>query len=373
MNKPIRVLHVIGSMNRGGAENMIMNLYRNIDRTRVQFDFVENTFQEAAFDDEIRSLGGRIFNCPHYNGLNHIAYVKWWKRFFDEHAREFVAVHGHLGSTAALYLPIAKRYGLYAIAHSHNIHGKNFIDYLYRIYSYPTRYIADWFFACSQEAGVSRYGNKVASDPSRYFVLNNAIDTKKFGFSRQVRDDMRKKLNISDPEIVIGHVGRFVEQKNHPFLIDIFAEILKRNKNVKLLLLGKEDAEQIIRGKVQSLGLNDHVIFAGVQSDTAPYYQAMDVFVFPSLYEGLGIVLVEAQAAGLPCVISDKVPLESIMTEGLVSVCKLTDSPARWAECSLKQVGSERMDHSYDIAANGYEIRETANWLADFYCSKADR
>lgn len=373
MSKPIRVLHVIGSMNRGGAESMIMNLYRSIDRNKVQFDFVENTFQEAAFDDEIRSLGGRIFNCPHYNGLNHMAYLRWWNQFFSKHASDFIAVHGHLGSTAALYLPIAKRYGLYTIAHSHNIHGKSFIDYLYRIYSYPTRYIADSFFACSQEAGISRYGKKVASDSSRYLVLNNAIDTKKFGYSRQVRDEMRKKLNISDQEIVIGHIGRFVEQKNHPFLIDIFSEILKRNQKAKLLLLGKEDSEQKIRKKVQSLGLSKQVLFAGVQEEPSSFYQAMDVFVFPSLYEGLGIVLVEAQTSGLMCVVSDKVPAESFLTNDLISVCKLTDSPSQWAECVLAQIRYERTDHSNEIAAHGYDINETANWLTDFYCSKADR
>ena len=211
---PIRILHVIGVLNRGGAETMIMNLYRSIDRTKVQFDFVENEGDEAAFDAEIRRLGGRIYHCPRYKGLNHFAYERWWNDFFKSHRGEYPIVHGHIGSTAAIYLSIAKKYGAFTIAHSHSA---GLGSTMYRIFAYPTRYIADHFFACSRAAGVSGYGKKVGNDISRCQMLNNAINAKKFVFCREARQQMRNDLHLSDNTVVIGHVGRFVEAKNHLF------------------------------------------------------------------------------------------------------------------------------------------------------------
>ncbi len=373
MNEPIRILHVIGIMNRGGAEAMIMNLYREIDRSKVQFDFVENTQQTAAYDDEIRSLGGRIFNCPHYRGLNHLEYVRWWDRFFREHAGEFNAVHGHLGSTACLYLSAAKKYGLYTIAHSHNTNGAGLRNKLYRAYAFPTRYIADFFFGCSLDAGRDRFGKKVASDASRFRVLNNAIDTRHFAFDPVARTLTREKLRVAEDELLIGHVGRFVEQKNHPFLIDIFSEMVKIDPKVKLLLIGHEDPEKKIRAKVESLGLTDRVIFAGVQEKVSPFYQAMDLFLMPSLFEGLPLVLVEAQTSGVPCVISDKIPEDSILIPDLVSVCKLSDDASTWAKTAWKHIHDHRRDRSNEIAVCGFDIRKTAEWLTDFYMERADQ
>ena len=372
-NRPVRILHVIGRMDLGGAETLIMNLYRHVDRNNVQFDFVENTTKEAFFDQEIRSLGGRIYNCPYYNGKNHFAYVKWWDQFFKEHAAEYTAVHGHLGSTAAIYLRAAKKNGLYAIAHSHNTKGVGFGDFLYRTYAFPTRYIADQFFACSRSAGIDRYGRKVGSDPARCVVLHNSIETKRFAYDPMLREKTRLKLNVSEGEILIGHVGRFVKQKNHSFLIDIFSEVCKTLSNAKLLLLGKEDAAQEIRRKAEMLGLADRVIFAGVQNDTSPYYQAMDVFVLPSLFEGLPVVMVEAQTAGLPCIISDKVPESCILNDELVMVCNLSERKERWAECVLAQSEKLRVDGSGVVAAKGFDILQTAKWLEEYYCSLVER
>lgn len=365
---PVRILHVIGSMNRGGAENMIMNLYRHVDRSKVQFDFVENTDKEAAFDSEIRELGGRIFRCPHYNVKNHVQYVRWWKQFLSDHADEYTAVHGHLGSTAAIYLSAAKKHGLFTIAHSHNTYDKHssLKETVYKFYSYPTRYIADWFFACSKAAGLSRYGSKV-SKSDRCLVLNNAIDTKRFSFCERKRIRIREELHISPEAFVIGHIGRFTQQKNHHFLLNTFSEIIKLYSDAVLLLVGGGELEQQIKAQAAELGIIDHVIFAGVQSDVSGYYQAMDVFVFPSLYEGLGIVAVEAQAAGLPCVISERVPLECAVTEGLVSVQGLDTSAEAWAERILSLSGTSRADHSQEVSANGYDISATAAWLQDFY------
>lgn len=371
---PTRVLQVIGRMNRGGAETMIMNLYRNVDREKVQFDFVEHTSEECVFDSEIKNLGGRIFNCPKYNGKNHFEYTKWWKSFFKEHP-EYKVIHGHIGSTASIYLGIAKKAGLFTIAHSHNTNRFcDAKDYLYLMLTYPTRFIADYFFFCSDEAGISRYGKKVFSDKSRYSVLNNAIDTKLYEHSDDISDSVRKEIGIEHDDIVIGHVGRFNPQKNHPFLIDIFAEVAKLEPKAKFLLVGGGDGTEAIQEKVNTLGLSDKVIFTGVRSDVNRLLQSMDVFVFPSLYEGLPVTLVEAQASGLPCVMSDKVPTESIITDGLITVKKLTDTAEDWAKHVLSRIDKEnRKSRCEEIKSHGYDIAETAKWLEEFYLERSKK
>lgn len=368
MKEPIRILHVIGSMNRGGAENMIMNYYRNIDRKMVQFDFVENIDKEAAFDSEIKALGGRIYRCPHYNIKNHFFYVRWWKNFLEKHAKEYTAIHGHLGSTAAIYLSLAKKYGLYTIAHSHSANGKphNLKDVAYRLFSYPTRFVADYFFACSKAAGVTRYGKKVSQSP-KCRVLNNAIDTGHFAFREELRSQVRNSLQIPPDALVVGHVGRFVEVKNHSLLLNIFSEVRKKNDSAILLLVGDGELRGMIEERAGKLGVAKYVVFLGEHSDVSPYYQAMDVFVFPSLYEGLPLTLVEAQTVGLPCVVSNRVSPECVVTHDLVTVQSLESSPQVWGEHILSISCAGRAGYANQVAANGYDITETVKWLQGFY------
>lgn len=369
MNQPIRVLHVIGIMNRGGAEAMIMNLYRKIDRTKVQFDFVENTYEKAAYDDEIQSLGGIIYHCPHYNGKNHFEYVHWWKEFFNLHRGEYAIVHGHIGSTAAIYLKIAKKSGVFTIAHSHNSgtdHSLN--SYLYFIFSYPTRFIADYFFACSQIAGADRFGQRVVSSSS-YSVFHNGIDTNDFSFSKSVRDQVRSELGIEN-KIVIGHIGRFEKQKNHRLLLDIFRCLKQKQYNCMLLLVGDGPLRTEMMEYAKTIGISGSVIFLGVRSDVNRLVQAMDFFVFPSLHEGLPVTLVETQTSGLPCVISDGVPAESILTNNLISVMGLKDTPEQWADHIVNRFDEERYDRSREVIEAGYDISTTAKWLEEFYLEK---
>lgn len=363
MDKPIRVLHVIGIMNRGGAETMIMNLYRNIDRNKVQFDFVENSSEPAAFDEEILSLGGKIYRCPHYNGKNHFAYVKWWNTFFQKHSGEYPIIHGHLGSTAAIYLSVAKKHGVYTIAHSHSAGSGSA---MYRMFAYPTRYIADKFFACSKDAGISRYGKTVGNDSIRCQVLNNAIDARRFSFNQETRKQVRSELHIAENAIVIGHVGRFVEAKNHLFLIDVFADVRKRDPNAVLLLIGDGERRAEIQAAIAEKHLDDAVILTGVRSNVWNFYQAMDVFVFPSVYEGLPVSLVEAQAAGLPCCVSSNVPKDSAITD-LVQFISLEDRSEKWAEIALRSVKTSRPDMLSEIQNAGFDVISTANWLENFY------
>lgn len=362
----VKILHVIGIMNRGGAEAMIMNLYRNIDRTKVQFDFVENSFERAAFDDEIEALGGKIYRCPHFNGKNYLEYKRWWKDFFKEHQGEYHIIHGHIGSTAAIYLKIAKKNGLFTIAHSHSS-GTDYSlhDKFYRVLSYNTRNIADYFFACSQAAGVDRYGQKVVQG-NNYKVLNNAIDTKLFAYNEELRHKIRNEFNI-DKNYVIGHIGRLIPVKNHQFILSIFKKIKKQIPNAKLMLVGDGDLRPQLEAQAKELGIADDVIFTGVRSDINEIVQAMDFFVFPSLYEGLPVTLVEVQTSGLPCVISDKVPDESILTKDLVTVMSLEQSAKEWANHIVSRLGGERFSRVDEIKAKGYDIAETAKWLEEFY------
>lgn len=363
MDEPIRVLHVIGIMNRGGAETMIMNLYRNIDRDKVQFDFVENEGNEAAFDSEIKQLGGKIYRCPRYNGNNHFTYTRWWNSFFKAHKGEYPIVHGHIGSTAAIYLSIAKKHGAYTIAHSHSAGGGSA---MYRMFAYPTRYIADKFFACSKDAAISRYGKIVGNDSSRCQVFNNAIDARRFSFNQETREQVRKALQIAEDAVVIGHVGRFVEAKNHLFLIGTFADIRKRTPNSVLLLVGDGERRPEIQAAIDEKHLEEAVILAGVRSNVWDFYQAMDVFVFPSVYEGLPVSLVEAQAAGLPCCVSSNVPKDSAITD-LVEFIPLENGPDKWAEIALQRARAPRPDMLGEIQNAGFDVSSTANWLKDFY------
>ncbi len=363
MTEPIRILHVIGVMNRGGAETMIMNLYRNIDRTKVQFDFVENEGDTAAFDDEIRKLGGRIYRCPRYRGKNHLAYTKWWHGFFRSHRGEYPIVHGHIGSTAAIYLSIAKRYGAYAIAHSHSA-GVGSV--MYRTLAYPTRYIADHFFACSRDAGISRYGRKVGGSDDCCQVLKNAIDTRSFVYNPDTGRRIRDSLGIGESSLVIGHVGRFVDAKNHLYLLDIFEQIHSQNADAVLLLVGDGELRPQIEAKIAAKDLNQAVIMTGVRSDVWNCYQAMDVFVFPSIYEGVPVSMVEAQTAGLPCCISTNVPRETAIT-GLVEFISLEQNPEFWAERIRQRAEDPRRDMTREIEQAGFDVSATSKWLENFY------
>ena len=368
MSEPsIRVLQVTGIMNRGGAETMIMNLYRKIDRTKIQFDFVENSLDRAAYDDEIESLGGKIYRCPHFTGKNYFQYKKWWKEFFELHKGEYNIIHGHIGSTAAIYLKEAKRNGLFTIAHSHNTNsGLSLGSMMYRLMSFPVRYTSDYFFGCSDEAGIDRFGKRVFCS-NRYKTFHNAIDTELFAYNEVEREKIRLEFGIKPDEIAIGHIGRFEIQKNHDFLVDIFISCLQQKNNCKLVLVGEGCLRKTIEDKVNSLKISKQVVFTGIRNDVNRIIQALDVFVFPSLFEGLPLTLVEAQSSGLQCVISDKVPVESILVEDLISVRRLDDAPQQWAETILTNAIKSRFDRSKEIQSKGYDISKTSKELMNFY------
>ena len=370
MKQPIRILHVIGKMDRAGAETLIMNLYRNINRGKVQFDFVVHSQKEGDYDQEIKSLGGRIFYMPNYSPANIIGYKRAWNEFLKKN-HEYKIIHGHLGSVASIYLGVAKKYGLFTIAHSHNTYSKFSIKQLtYQISSYPTRYIADYFFACSAAAGRERYGSKVIRRKN-YKILANAIQFDDFEYSENTRKKVRNSLGIRG-KFVVGHVGRFNTQKNHEFLIEIFREIRKKKDNAVLLLVGVGEEQSKIYNKVEKYGMLEDVKFLGLRDDIPQLLQAFDIFLFPSMYEGLPVALIEAQAASLPCVVSSVITEEVDIKADLIGFVTLDSSLAVWADKVIAFGNKERKSTRNSIEKSGYNIIEVAKWLQEFYIQKIE-
>jgi glycosyltransferase involved in cell wall biosynthesis len=366
MEKPIRILHVFAQMNRGGAESMIMNLYRNIDRSEIQFDFMVHTRERCAFDEEINSLGGKIYNVPRYRGSNHYAYKKTWRNFFKEHG-EYCILHGHVRSTATIYLAVARAYGIKTIVHSHSTssRGNKIQQVIKNIMQLPIRYQADYLFSCSHDAGRWLFGDRVIYKQN-YTIINNAIDVNKYIFNEKKRNLVRKSLAVEN-KFTLGHIGSFTSPKNHEFLIDVFYEIKKRKKESVLLLIGDGNLREAIEDKVKKLGLSDSVIFTGVRSDVNDLLQGIDVVLFPSLFEGLPVSLIEAQANGLVCIISDRITDKVKLTEQ-VEFISLNKTPEYWAEQVLKySKGYNRKNTYKEIRNAGYDVKENAIWLENFY------
>lgn len=368
MKEPIRVLQVFASLNRGGAEAVIMNLYREIDKSKVQFDFIVNKSNSAyAYEKEINDLGGRIYYLPQYSGFNTVDYIKKWESILDEHP-EWQILHSHHTSPAFIYLNIANKKGIVTIAHSH-IAGveKNVKSSLKRLMRYPIRYQADFLFACSSKAAEHMYGKK----HNETVIFNNAINIEKFKFDLRDRAIKRKELNING-KFVVGHIGRFDIQKNHTFLIDIFQDVIKVNKNSVLLLIGEGILMDSIKNKVAELKLQDNVIFLGVRSDIPELLSGMDVLVFPSLYEGLPVSLIEAQANGIKIIASDTITSEVNITNE-IEFLSLNNSAIQWAETILKNDGGyKRLSTEDKIQNAGYDVKKNAQWLKEFYLEKID-
>ena len=345
-----------------------MNLYRHIDRSKVQFDFLVHTTKKCFFDDEIRSLGGRIFSVPYYKIINGLQYKKSLNNFFSEHP-EIKIVHGHLGSCAHIYLKIAKKYGCFSIAHSHNTKPQSLSikNVLYRLFTYKTRRTADYFFGCSMAAAEYRFGKKIAHS-EKCSVLKNAIDLQQFAYSEDARNEIRKEFGLKD-EFVIGHIGRFNPQKNHSFLIDVFEEIHRLNSNAVLVMLGDGYLKPSIESIVNKNGLHDKVIFTGVRSDANRFLSAFDLFFFPSLYEGLPVTMIEAQANGLPIVCSDSITKE-VDVSNTVRYYSLSYSAKNWADY-INSIVFQRFDLFSELKKNGYDINESSKKLALFYVNNA--
>lgn len=360
MEKPVRVLQVVTHMERGGLETMLMNYYRNMDRTKVQFDFLVHRDYRSAYDDEIEGLGGTIHRIPKLVPWSP-SYRKALNTFFAEHP-QYQIVHVHQDCLSSVILKAAKKNAVpVRIGHSHNSNQDKDIKYLIKLYykGLISKY-ATALFACGKEAGDWMF------EGEPYHILNNAIDAGSYLFDPENACRTRECLGIAPDALVVGHVGRFSAQKNHGFLIEVFAEILKRKPKAQLLLVGEGDLRSQIETKVRALGLEENVIFTGVRSDVPELMQAMDMFLFPSVYEGLPVTMVEAQAAGLPCYISDRVPIECKMTE-LVRQISLEKTAAEWAQ-EIITASNVRQNNTLEAIRNaGYDIKSNATWLQNYY------
>lgn len=358
----LRVLHIVTDMNRGGLETMIMNYYRCLDRTKIQFDFLEHRSEKSAYDEEIEELGGKIYRIPRLNPLSS-SYFRALDSFFEKH--KYMIVHSHLDCMSAYPLRAAKKVGIpIRISHAHSTSQDRNWKYIIKIISkkFISRYATD-LFACSQKAGKWMF----ASD--NVHILKNAIDSNKYSFDKDIRKKIRKELNCEN-DFVIGHVGRFSYPKNHDYLIDIFNELCQQRSDAKLLLLGDGEKQQECKEKVRKLGIENRTIFMGIKQNVNDYLMAMDIFVFPSIYEGLGIAVIEAQAAGLPCIVSDRLPLESTVIQELV-VRKSIDLPAQeWVKEVLKKKDIRRIDRQREIERSGFDIVNAVKELEDFYFEK---
>jgi len=375
--RPIRILHVLTIMNRGGAETMVMNYYRNINRELVQFDFLLHRKETGAFDNEILSLGGKIYRMPSISPKNYFKYQKELEQFFDEHP-EYQVVHSHLNALSSIIFKVAMKKGIKTrIAHSHlavepfvflkvfkpNTDIKATIkDSTQSLIRRRVRHLATHYFACGEKAGDWLFGK---SNRDKVKIINNAVNAKDFLYNPEIRKKVQNELGLEGRKI-IGHVGRFNEQKNHFLLIDIFHSLLQKNPNCTLLLVGDGNLRSKIQNKVKQLGITKEVVFLGLREDIPELLQAFDLFLFPSLYEGLPVTLIEAQASGLKIVASDTITNEVDLT-GLITFCGLTDPIDHWAEEVDKNLTYERKNMLNSIVQGQYDIVENARNLQEFY------
>lgn len=363
MSKPIRILHIVQKMEAGGTQAFLMNLYRNIDRDKIQFDFLVEYEEKEFYDDEIISLGGKIYYTNFRKTLNVIKLKKTLSNILKEHP-EYKIVHIHATAIGKICTDVAKKCGVKTIiAHTHNNSAVKDWKYYPKILlrKLYTKGPTD-FFACSEDAGRYTFKNK------KFTVVYNAIDIDKFLFKQEIREEFRKELNIED-KFVIGNIGRLHEQKNQSFLIDVFYEIQKRKDNAILLIIGKGPLENELKEKVSNLGIDNKVYFLGNRKDIERIYQGMDVFVLPSLFEGLGIVAIEAQVSGLPVIASTGVAKEANITNNIRNI-DLSEPIDVWVEAICKTKVNNRKSIEDIVRKSKFNIKNNVKFLQEFYLKK---
>ena len=364
--KKIKVLQVFTVLNRGGAETNIMNYYRNMDREQFHFDFLVHRPEEGAYEEEIQSLGSRVFRLPPISPLHLKDYRRAVRDFFDENPG-YDIIHGQLSELGVFIYEEAARRGVpVIIAHAHN--APHFSDYdakflVRELWKRRMRKSVNAHFTCGKEAADWLFGARRAKDA---FTMTNAIAAEDFKYDADSGLAVRRELHAEKTLNVIN-VGRFNKQKNHSFLIEIFSEALKLNPHMHLFLVGTGELQEDIAGKVKALQMSDKVTFMGSRSDVNRLLHGMDVFLFPSFYEGLPVSLVEAQASGIKCLISDGIPRESVLVQENVEVLSLRRNAQAWAQRLLALNVSSRKDVSDIIRSKGYDIHANAKKLESKY------
>jgi glycosyltransferase involved in cell wall biosynthesis len=362
VDSPIRVLHVVVNMNRGGAETLIMNLYRNIDRSLVQFDFLTN--KHGIFDTEIESMGGKVHRIPYITEGGPFKYNNALETFFKNHP-EYKIVHSHMDKMSGFVLRTAKKFGVpIRIAHSHNTGSEGNII-VKGIKWFAGQFLlknATHYFACSNSAAKWLFRAKSYQTN----ILKNGIDLTVFKPLPGTKQRIREQYNLSKDYFIVGHVGRLCHQKNHEFLLDVFSKIHDINPDSVLMLVGDGPLMNKIKSKVESAGLTNNVLFLGIQSNIHEIIQAFDIMVFPSKHEGLPVTLIEAQSIGIPCLVSNCITNEVDIGANLIRFESLKTSPMTWAIKALTHVKTNEVTSSY-IDKHGYNIEQSALWIENFY------
>lgn len=361
MNK-IKVLHIVNGMNRAGAETFLMNIFRNINRQNYDFSFLCYGEEKYDYEEEIKKLGGHIERIDIPKEVGIFKHLKQLKKLIKDNNYDIVHAHTYYNSgfsMLAAYLCNVKL----RITHSHNTQSEYKPSILKRIYYLFSKILiilfSNKYLACTEEAGKSLFGKR------KFEIVNNGIELEKFAFKEKNRIQIRKELKIKDEDIVIGHIGRFDKQKNHEFLINIFEQLYIANKNYKLLLIGKGKLQEDIIKMVKEKGIDKEVMFLGIKEDIHRYYSAFDIFLFPSLFEGLGIVLIEAQANGLKCYTSDVVPRDVDISEE-VKFLSLSISAKEWAE-RIEQYNKSRITNMEFLEGSDYNISNTVRQIEEIY------
>ena len=361
-----RILFISQYLNRAGTEAFMMNVFRGVDRSHFGVDFLLYSRNETDYSKEVEAAGCMVWRVP----SRRESPLGWYRSlycFFKEHAQDYAAVHycGN-GLTAIAPIVLAWRFGIpIRIIHSHNSSSDGLHNrVLHMLQRGLACRLSTHHFACSSLAAKWFFGNSPA------VIIRNGIDTRRFAFNPQTREEVRKRLCLKPSTTVIGHVGRFQAEKNHSFLLDVFAQFHKLQPDSMLMLVGVGDLEDSIKKKARKTGIADNVLFLGERSDVEQLLQAMDLFLMPSTFEGQPFVLIEAQCAGLPCLVSDIINKDIFLTES-IGTCSLQQPATQWAQ-RMKEMASthKRHDESKAIEQQGYSIATTIGYLESVYEGK---
>ena len=353
------------SNNLGGIEVFIKNYYLAIDNSDVSFRLLVWN-DNICFEEEFRSKGIKIDRLYCHRRRNPVKYYREIKKYLEKHA-EIDIIHLHLQSASSISVAVlGKKLGKKIIVHSHSskVNGW-FSTILHTINKFRIRHLADYYLACSVKSGVWMFGEKIVNS-NKFKVLNNAVEVKKFNYDEKIRKEVRQELNIPENAKVVGHVGRFVDVKNHSFLLKIFKEVLCMEPLSLLLSVGAGPLESEIKEQAKELSVDQRVVFTGVRLDLDRIYQAMDVFVMPSKYEGFPISVIEAQASGLSCLLSNNITKEVKINEN-VTYEDLTSDPQNWASEVVEYFKMQRLPVSKNKIAVDYDLNKNIKILMDIY------
>lgn len=367
----INILMVVANTRMGGAQAFILNILRNIDHDRFHIDFAINFYAENnGIEDECRQYGCKFHILPYFKVYNYLSYYREWDKFLSTH--KYDIVYAHATNSASLFLKIAKKYGMRTIAHSHSAgyRGGRIEQLTKKFFAKGVGKVADYWFACSDKAAERLYGIDYRQYP-HYYDIPNAIEAQKYLYDEEIRQRVRLEIGVDDNTFLCGHVGTFSGPKNHLFLVDIFKDIVAQRPNARLVCCGAGALMSSVKEHARELGVLDKIIFAGVVKNCNEYMMAMDVFIFPSIFEGFPVSILEAQATGLPLLMSDVITKEVDLTS-LVNRMSIKEHPSKWAEKVLSLESSQRDIYNEVISRSKYNMRETVKMFERLYTELAN-